>query len=110
MLSDLPVPELFLRLFHQERLQWVANLISHVGVRQIQTSQNLGLQLKLLRFIAIHHLTHQHVNKHNVCRVDEGDILKHIREKGKCFQVNLITSNAWLVDDNRGAKAEMGKM
>jgi len=41
------VPEPVLVVFYQERFQRIRNLISHVGVRKIETSQNDSLEFLL---------------------------------------------------------------
>lgn len=71
-----PVPKFLLRLLDQERLQGVTYFIAHVRVRQIQARQNRCLQFLLARFLAVDQITNQHVQEHNIGRVDEGNILK----------------------------------
>jgi len=93
--SDSPIPELVLRLLHQKGLQRVAYLVSHVGVRQVQTSQHLRLQVELFRLIAVNHLTHKHVDKHDVRWIDKSNILK--RQQGVAVNkgfANLIWLDA----------------
>lgn len=82
MRDNSPIPELVFGLLHQERLQGITDFIAHVRVREIQASQNFGLQIHLLSLVSVDHLANQHVNKYNVRGIDESDVLSRT-EKGE---------------------------
>lgn len=71
-----PVPELVFAILHYERLQGVADLVAHVAVAQVQARQHRRLELPLGGLVSVDQLPHEHVNEHNVGRIDERDILR----------------------------------
>lgn len=75
------VPELFFVCFNQERLQWVADLIAHVAVGQIEAGEHDGLQLCLLHHAAVNTVADQQVHEHYISWVDEGNVLPSLEQK-----------------------------
>lgn len=70
------IPEPFLVLFHQKRLERIGDFIAHVGVGEVKASENNCLQLLLAAHLLTHKLSYQHVHEHHVGRVDERDVLQ----------------------------------
>lgn len=75
------VPEDVLVHLHQEGLERVGNLISHVGVGQVEASEHLGLQLTLAGHLWRNDLTAQHIEEDQVCRGDEALVLPALQQK-----------------------------
>lgn len=90
-----PIPELVLGVLDQERLQRIANLVAHVRIGEIETGQNRSLQLRLFCLFSGDQLTDQHIHKHYVGRIDEGDVLEgEGRMEKERFPLELLSNDA----------------
>lgn len=83
------IPEPFLVLFHQKRLERIGDFIAHVRVGEIEAGENNCLQLLFATHLLTHQLPHQHVHEHHVGRVDERDVL----QKGVYISTTLTSYN-----------------
>lgn len=76
------IPKGILIRFHQEGFERVGNLVSHVGVGQVEASEQLGLQLALAGHLARDDLAAQHIEEDHVSRGDEALVLPTLQQKG----------------------------
>lgn len=76
------VPEVFMIVaLAQKWLQRIGDLVAHVGVGQIQGCHHDGLQFVLRLEVLVDELAQQHVEKHNIGRIDEGYLLPALNEQ-----------------------------
>ena len=69
-------------LVDKKWFQRIRDFISHVGITQIETSEDDGLEFVLSLHILVDEITDEHVDKNHVGRVDESDVLrKEMRQK-----------------------------
>ena len=74
------VPEPILVILHKEWFQRVADFIAHVGVGQVETGKNGGLQVVFSDGVFVDKMSDEHVDKHHIGRVDECDILPTLQQ------------------------------
>lgn len=110
--SQATIPEPFLVLFHQKRLERIGDFIAHVGVREVEAGEDNCLQLLFATHLLTHQLPYQHVHEHHIGRVDERDVLQnnvyisttltsyHIQHyTTQCFNFGTFRKNAVQVDE-----------
>lgn len=76
------IPKGILICLHQEGFERVGNLVSHVGVGQVEASEQLGLQLALAGHLARNDLAAQHIEEDHVSWGDESLVLPTLQQEG----------------------------
>ena len=69
----------------QERFERIGNLVPHVGIREVETRQNDGLELLLGPEVLVDEVADEHGDEYHVGRVYECNVLKNTDNEETTF-------------------------